>query len=93
MTRDLLNLLVLGYLCKHCAGAAAARSEARIARDLQALGVAAAPGDVREAVAALSLQGRPARTSDRGAFLRLDCLATIKAGRPEPVAARTGVPA
>lgn len=93
MSRDLLNFLVLGYLCKHCAGAAAARPESRIARDLQALGVTAAPRDVREAVAALSLQGRPVRTSDRGAFLCLDRLATIKAGRPKPVAARTGVPA
>lgn len=91
MTPDLLQLVLLGYLLKYYHGEAAARTQDRIAHDLQALGVVAAPRDVREAVAALSLQGRPVGTSGRGAFLCLDRLAAIKAGRPEPVAARTGV--
>jgi len=65
----MLEIVILGYLRKNCGGHAAARTEARIARDLQDLGLAAEPRDVREAVASLSLAGWPVATDGHGCFI------------------------
>ena len=69
MTPDLFNLVTLGYLKRYCAGEAAARTEKRIARDLQALGLAVDGRDIRNAVADLAGGGWPVGTSSRGAFV------------------------
>lgn len=69
MTPDLLQLVLLGYLRRYCAGEAAARTQDRIAGDLKTLGIYATSRDVREAVSALGLAGRPVGTSVQGAFI------------------------
>jgi hypothetical protein len=60
---QVLPVALLGYLRKHCQGAAAARKLPRIARDLEALGLAAGSRDVREALAELRLDGWPVGTT------------------------------
>ena len=59
---DLLAVLVLGYLRRWCRGRAAARSQARVARDLSALGLRVAPRAVRDAISALAGDGWPVGT-------------------------------
>jgi hypothetical protein len=64
--------LILGYLARHCRGRARARTQARIARDLRALGVEVTTRDVRDLLADLVLAGAPVGTtagSPAGAFL------------------------
>jgi hypothetical protein len=68
-----LPSIVLGFLCRHCRGAASARKVWKIAEDLTALGL---PGvserSVREALAELRLRGLPVGTTcgePPGAFL------------------------
>lgn len=64
---------VLGYLHKWCRGVLAARPQAMIARHLQTLGLVQMQArDVREAVAALSLEGWPVGTSPAGCFLCIE---------------------
>jgi hypothetical protein len=75
---NLLGLVVLGYLRKHCRGAARARTMPRIARDLSVLGIECDAGTVRsgravrDALAELSAAGFPVGTtcgSPAGAFV------------------------
>lgn len=61
---------VLEYLHKWCLGAAAARTQEMIARHLREAGLAGTtPRDIRDAVAALSLQGKRVGTSSAGCFV------------------------
>jgi hypothetical protein len=64
---------VLGYLHKWCRGVLGARPQATIAQHLQMLGLAQTSArDVREAVAALSMEGWPVGTSPTGCFICLE---------------------
>jgi len=65
----MLEIVLLGYLRKHCQGEAAARTQGKIARDLQALGLAVEPRDVRDAAAVLVDAGFPIGTSEKGCFI------------------------
>jgi hypothetical protein len=68
-----LEAVTLGYLRKWCHGVGGARPQATIAQHLRSLGLAqTTPRDVREAVAALSLQGWPVGTSPAGCFLCIE---------------------
>jgi hypothetical protein len=68
-----LEALTLGYLSKHCRGAAAARKLWKIAEDLAVLGAANAnERSIREVLAELRLAGLPVGTTcgdPPGAFL------------------------
>ena len=68
-----LEALVLGYLAKHCRGAAAARKIWKLAEDLTVLGAPNAnERAVREALAELRLRGLPVGTTSGdppGAFI------------------------
>lgn len=69
----ILETTLLGYLIKYCRGRTAARTQARIAGDLaSASGLDVRPRDVRDALGALALAGRPVGTSTRGAFWCVD---------------------
>ena len=68
-----LQAAVLGYLNKWCRGVLGARPQATIAQHLQMLGLAQTQArNVREAVAALSLEGWNVGTNAAGCFLCLE---------------------
>lgn len=59
-----LEAITLGYLAKHCRGAAAARKIWKIAEELAALGLPnASERSVREALAEMRLRGLPVGTT------------------------------
>lgn len=69
---NVVPVLILGYLHRYCRGAAAARTQERIARDLRALGLDVRPRDVRDGLAVLVDGGWPVGTTcgtPPGAFL------------------------
>jgi len=66
VTTDMLGALVGGYLARYCRGFDQARPQARIAVDLRDLGLTASTRDVRDAIAALRLEGAPIGTSSGG---------------------------
>ena len=70
--KNMLAVLVLGYLRKYARGRAATRTQGRIARDLRDLGLNATTRGVRDAASALVLGGWPIGTSSAkpgGVFL------------------------
>jgi len=60
--KNILSVLILGYLRKNCRGRAAARTQGRIASDLRGLGLDVDTRNVRDALAALVLAGAPVGT-------------------------------
>jgi hypothetical protein len=68
-----LETMLLGYLSRHCCGAARARKIWKISKDLTALGLKdATPRGIQDALASLRMQYRPVGTtsgSPPGAFL------------------------
>lgn len=68
-----LEAVILGYLHKWCRGVDGARPQATIAQHLQMLGLAQTSArDVRDAIAALRLEGWPVGTSPAGCFLCIE---------------------
>lgn len=72
VSKNILGVLILGYLRKHARGRAAARTQARIAADLRGLGLEVTARAVRDALADLVSQGWPIGTTPArpaGAFV------------------------
>jgi len=63
VSKNILALLVLGYVRKYAVGRANARTQGRIAADLRDLGLAVTVRDVRDAASALVLAGWPVGTA------------------------------
>lgn len=72
MTANSLPLILLGYLRKHCPGEDRARTQRRVAIDLNSLGLNITSRDVRDGVAGLVDLGFPIGTSTRGVFICQD---------------------
>ncbi|HUU09628.1 MAG TPA: hypothetical protein VM431_03720 [Phycisphaerae bacterium] len=68
----MVDVLVAGYLCKHCPGIGRARTQRRIAADLRCLGLAVQTRDIRDAVEVLRLAGAPVGTGTAGVWLCRD---------------------
>ena len=83
-TANAVPILILGYLYRYCRGAAAARTQSRIAGDLRHLGVDVRPRDVRDALAVLVDAGAPIGTvcgTPPGAFVCENRVDFLKAYR------------